>query len=126
MTGNRKENRGTMEGIEVSEHRGEGYLPLVRFGSWRVAIVNYGEPFDRAVYRYYERHLLTDEVFVLLEGEAELVAGRGAESVPLETGKLYNVRQGVWHALLLSRDAKVLIVEERETSRENTEYDYFR
>ncbi len=115
-----------MDGIEVSEHGGAGYLPLVKFGSWRVAIANYAAHFDRATYRYFERHLLTDEVFVLLEGEAELVAGRGAEPLRLETGKLYNVRQGVWHALLLSEDAKVLIVEERETSRENTEYDYFR
>ena len=115
-----------MDGIEVSEHSGAGYLPLVKFGSWRVAIANYAAYFDRATYRYFERHLLTDEVFVLLEGEAELVAGRGAEPLRLETGKLYNVRQGVWHALLLSEDAKVLIVEERETSRENTEYDYFR
>ena len=115
-----------MDGIEVSEHSGAGYLPLVKFGSWRVAIANYAAHFDRATYRYFERHLLTDEVFVLLEGEAELVAGRGAEPLRLETGKLYNVRQGVWHALLLSENAKVLIVEERETSRENTEYDYFR
>lgn len=115
-----------MDGIEITEHNGEGYLPLVRFGSWRVAVANYAEHFDRALYRYYERHMLTDEVFVLLKGEAELVAGRDAEPVSLQAGKLYNVKQGVWHALLLSRDASVLIVEERETSRENTEYDYFR
>lgn len=94
-----------MNGIEVSEYSGAGYLPLVNFGSWRVAVANYGPHFDRATYRYFERHLLTDEVFVLLEGEAELVEG-GAEPMRLEAGKLYNVRQGVWHALLLSEDAK--------------------
>jgi hypothetical protein len=37
-------------------------------------------------------------------------------------GKLYNVRQNAWHSALLSRDALILIVENRDTGENNTEY----
>ena len=44
----------------------------------------------------------------------------------MQTGKLYNVKKGAWHALLMERDAKVLIVENHSTGPENSEYFYFR
>ena len=44
----------------------------------------------------------------------------------MQPGKIYNVKKGTYHALLMERDAKVLIVENHNTGRENTEYYYFR
>ena len=41
-------------------------------------------------------------------------------------GKIYNVKKASWHALSMSKDAKVLIVENDDTTRENSEYYYFR
>jgi mannose-6-phosphate isomerase-like protein (cupin superfamily) len=111
-----------MEGLEILAYEGEGYNRTMHFGEWRVALANFGAPFDRDRYTYLERHLLTDEVFVLLSGKADLVIGLERTETPMEAGKLYNVKQGTWHALLMSEDAKVLIVENHNTSIENSEH----
>ena len=85
-------------------------------------MANFGAPFDRNRYTYLERHHLTDAVFVLLAGSASLVIGLEKAETHMEQGKLYNVKKGTWHALLMSEDAKVVIVENHDTCRENTEY----
>ena len=112
--------------IEIFEYNGVGYNKTMNFGEWRVAIANYAEHFDKEKYAYLERHLLTDEVFVLLFGDATLITGKYFTKTPLETGKIYTVKKGVWHALNMSADAKVLIVENHNTAKENTEYYYFK
>lgn len=109
-----------MEGLEILSYTGEGYDRTLTYGAWRVAFLNYAPHFDRIT--YLERHLLTDEVFVLLDGEAQLLIGERAECVRLEPCRLYNVRAGTWHNIRVSRDARVLIVENSETGRENSEY----
>ena len=109
---------------EVFEYNGVGYDRTMNFGEWRVAFLNYAERFD--VIDKLERHMLTDEVFVLLSGRASLVTGKEFLETPLEPCKIYNVKQGAWHALLMDPDAKVLIVENHDTARENSEYYYFR
>ena len=115
-----------MKDIEIFEYDGEGYNRTMNYESWRVAIANFGEYFDRARYNYLERHMLTDEVFVLLSGKAVLIIGMDFIETPLVSGKIYNVKKGAWHALLMEKDAKVLIIENHNTSRENSEYYYFR
>jgi hypothetical protein len=40
----------------------------------------------------------------------------------MEPLKLYNVKQKVWHTILFSRDASVLIVENRDTGPHNTQF----
>ena len=115
-----------MSDIEIFEYDGDGYNPTVHFASWRVAIANFGEHFDKDRYNYLERHLFTDEVFVLLSGNAVLITGMDFSETPLTAHKIYNVKKGAWHALLMEKDAKVLIVENHDTARENSEYYYFR
>ena len=115
-----------MDGLEIFEYTGEGYDRTVHYGAWRVAIANFGEHCDRDKYNYLERHMLTDEVFVLLSGDAVLVTGKDHNETKMELGKIYNVKAGTWHALLMARDSKVLIVENEDTSRDNSEYHYFR
>ena len=114
-----------INGLEIFEYNGEGYDSTMSFESWLVAIANFGEQFDREKYNYIERHMLTDEVFVLLSGNAELVIGKELVKTPLHQGKIYNVKKGIWHALLMDEDAKVLIVENKNTSTDNSEYYYF-
>lgn len=108
------------EGIEILEYTGEGYSKVMSFGAWRVAMINYSERFEEKNLVMLERHLLTDEVFVLLEGNAILVSDK--ERYKMEKNKIYNVKKAVWHAIALSKDAKVLIVENIETGKENSEY----
>ena len=115
-----------MEGVEVFEYNGEGYNRTMNFEGWRVAIANFGEPFDEERYNYLEAHKETDEVFVLLSGSAKLVIGCDFSESVMQTGKIYNVKKGIYHALLMQKDAKVLIVENHNTCRRNTQYYYFR
>ena len=115
-----------MEGLEILEYSGAGYNRTMSYGEWRVAIANFGEKSDKEKYTYLERHMETDEVFVLLSGEGSLVIGKDFTEVPMEQGKIYNVKRAAWHALWLNPDSKVLIVENDNTSKENTEYYYFR
>ncbi len=106
--------------MEIYDYSGEGYQTVMRFGAWRVAYLNYADRFDRIT--YLERHMLTDEAFILLKGQGTLLVGEDAATVVMEPNKLYNIKQGEWHAIRVSRDAQVLIVENADTSRENSEY----
>jgi len=114
--------------LEIQEYNGPGYQPLIDFDSWRVAILRWEEASLPENITSMERHTQTDEVFVLLVGRAMLVLGGNSNSVDslhpqiLEPANLYNVKQGVWHSVLLSRDASILIVENRDTGVKNTEY----
>jgi mannose-6-phosphate isomerase-like protein (cupin superfamily) len=107
--------------VEIHEYTGEGYKPLVDYAGWRVAVLRYHESFTEL--KGLERHLETDEVFVLLEGEATLITEEtdGIREWKMERGKIYNVLKGVWHHIIVTPDANVLIVENRDTSAENTE-----
>jgi len=110
------------DGLDVLEYLGEGYRRMVQGSKWTVAFLNYALRFDESEFRQLERHLLTDETFVLLEGEATLVIGGGARRVRMAPLKLYNVKMGVWHHIFLTPGARVLIAENADTSKENTEY----
>lgn len=108
--------------LEILEYTGEGYDPTMHFGAWRVALMNYAESLERKNFTQMERHMCTDEVFVLLYGSATLVIGEEKREYPMEKGKIYNVKQGVWHQILFEKDTRVLIVENHDTVKENSEY----
>jgi len=111
-----------MDGLDVLEHTGDGYRRLVDGPKWTLACLNYAERFDEANLCRLERHLLTDETFVLLTGEATLLVGENADRVPMRPLKFYNVRAGVWHHILVTPGTRVLIGENSDTSRDNSEY----
>ena len=116
------------EMIDIVEYEGEGYKPLVDFGTWRVAFLRYIDELIPENIQAFERHTETDEVFVLLEGQAVLFLGKGGEriqeiiSIEMKPRKLYNVRKNAWHGCVLSRDATILLVENRDTGKENSDY----
>ncbi len=58
--------------LRIESYEGEGYRPLVDFGSWRVAYLRFIDELIPDKITRLERHLETDEVFVLLNGEAVL------------------------------------------------------
>ena len=114
--------------LAVSAHEGAGYKPLVDYDTWRVAILNYGPDLEVSAITRMQRHNETDEVFVLLAGRCLLFTGEGEGRVErvfaedLRPGLLYNVRRGVWHHHTLSPDAKVLVVENRDTTYDNSPF----
>ena len=117
--------------LEITGYRDPGYRALIYHGGWRVALLN-DDParFRPETLGYLERHNLTDEVFVLLSGECTLLIGDGdtpgshgsITPVRMESGMLYNVKRGVWHNLLGSPGMTLLIVENADTSRDNSDY----
>ena len=113
-----------MAGLEIYDYKDEGYERQVSFGEWTVALANYTDKWKRGNTKYIERHLKTDEVFVLLSGVGSLLIGEEMTEVKMEHGRLYNVKAGEWHQLVVEEDAKILIVENADTSSENTEKKY--
>ena len=102
---------------EVFEYNGEGYDRTMNFGEWRVAFLNYAERFDKI--DKLERHMLTDEVFVLLCGSATLYTD--TESMKMKPCHVYNIPCGIWHHVVVSEDALVMVAENQNTSKANTE-----
>ncbi len=114
--------------LQVRDHQGEGYMPLVDFASWRVALLRPETQRGPEQYPSMERHLETDEVFVLTRGEGTIIiGGNGPQPADMAAevmtvGKIYNVRRGAWHTASLSPDAAMVIVENCNTTKLNSEY----
>jgi hypothetical protein len=114
--------------LEIREHLEHGYLPVVDYGAWRVAVLNYSPEFRSENIKRMQRHNDTDEVFVLLRGRCLLFVADGDEAVSgiyaqdMRPFKVYNVKKGVWHAHALSEDAMVLIVENKDTTYDNSPF----
>ena len=112
--------------LEVRAYTGEGYLPVMDYGAWRVAILNYIDELLPKNISHMQRHDETDEVFVLLRGRCILFLGAGEESVTsiyaqdMEPLKMYNVRKSAWHTHTLSEGGMVLIIENRDTGECNS------
>ena len=112
--------------IDVKEFQKQGYKPLVDFETWRVAILKFCDDLRVENLKTMQRHMETDEVFVLLNGTCTLVSGGNGEKpgeitvLSMNQNKLYNVKKGVWHTHTLSKDAEVLIVENQNTCDGNS------
>ncbi|MEK6752309.1 MAG: hypothetical protein AABZ00_08580 [Chloroflexota bacterium] len=114
--------------IEIREHNGADYKPLVDYQTWRVALMNYTADLTPDKINRMQKHTETDEVFVLMTGRCILFIGEGREAVTkvhavdMEPYKLYNVKKEVWHSHTFSEDARVLIVENRDTVDANSPF----
>lgn len=110
--------------LEILEDTGERFNIAMSYGDWRVAYLNYAESHKEGNIEFLEKHLETDEVFVLMAGKAILLMGEECERIEMDLHKVYNVKKDAWHNIILSEDAKVLLVENKDTSKENTQYLY--
>ena len=114
--------------LEVREHTQTGYKPVIDYANWRVAILNFNEDLRPEKITALQRHNETDEVFVLLRGRCILFLGEGDQSITAIHGQdmsphtIYNVKKGAWHSHTLSEDAMVLIVENRDTTFDNSPF----
>jgi sulfur relay (sulfurtransferase) DsrF/TusC family protein len=114
------------EFIDVTSYQGEGYLPMIDFMTWRVAILRYCEELEVQNLTTMQKHDETDEVFVLLEGNCTLFTGgkgdtiQEIDAIKMKPLQLYNVKQGVWHTHTLDHKATVLIIENQDTSDLNS------
>jgi len=75
-----------------------------------------------------ERHTATDEVFILVRGSGMLILGGNdrvvadPQSIEMKIGDVYNVKKNTWHTIILSKDAKVILVENEDTGKANSDF----
>ena len=98
-----------------------GFSRVIENSKWTIATIGYSEKYAESHFSTIARHLLTDETFVLLQGEATLVIGKELSRVRMTPCVCYTVKAGTWHHLLVTQDARIIVVENSGTSRENTE-----
>jgi hypothetical protein len=110
--------------FELGLFHGAGYAPLFESGhDWMAAAYN-GCPFPG----YLERHTTSDEAFVLMGGRAIMLVGDSSPDAsqvrPMElaTFQAINIKRSVWHGLLTSFDARLLIIENRDVTEHNSNY----
>lgn len=108
--------------IKENLKNGSGFDTLHTFEGWKVAFITYGTQYDEL--KVLKRHTQTDEIFVLMNGTATLYTADGDEPLQttvLEKEKLYVVQKNTWHHLKVSQHALIIVVENSNTSKENTE-----
>lgn len=110
--------------IEVKHDIKEGFSTQFTFEGWKVAYITYSSQYDEM--KIVKRHNLSDEVFLLLKGSASLFTCD--RQIPdnfietnLEKEKMYNVTKGTWHHLKVSKDALLTVVENSNTTKDNTD-----
>jgi ureidoglycolate hydrolase len=117
----------TTELIEIKNFNGFGYQVQVSFDAWRVAVLRYLDELKIENIHTMERHTATDEVFILTFGKAMLILGGNENlisdfhSVTMNIGEIYNVKKNTWHTVIMSEDAHIIIVENDNTSKDNSE-----
>src|SRR5258708_1116142 len=102
--------------------------PALDFDGWRIAMLRHFDVVDPQAFGRVERHRNTNEVFILTTGEAALIVcdGEAEPSSPqvlsMEAHVAYNVRRSVWHHVVMSPEAHIVLFERSETSSKNTDY----
>lgn len=106
----------------------QGYHPFLIREGWQVAQLNYLPGYGMDEIRMVEAHNRTDEVFVLLQGKAVLIAATEQEgklrfeTVGMEKGITYNIPAGMWHNIAMDVEAKMIIVERSDTHKTDCVY----
>lgn len=108
-----------------------GYTKAFFVEDWCIASLSCFDRTRPELFEKVERHLLTHEVFVLTEGNAYLIICEGDEIpgqvyvVSMEKGKPYNIPPKVWHHVVMSEEARIILFEKSDTSAENSSYYHF-
>ena len=108
--------------IKENVKRGSGFDVAHEFEGWKIAYITHAEQYGEL--KVVKRHVETDEVFILLDGEATLYTADGDEPLiktHLEKGKLYVVEKNTWHHLKVTDKAVLIVIENSNTNRENTQ-----
>jgi ureidoglycolate hydrolase len=114
--------------VEIGSFFGEGYRPVLDFHGWRVAMLRFVDGLQPQAFRRVERHRETNEVFILTAGRADLVVCEGdaqpgeAFVTAMELNVAYNIGQAVWHNVVMSADAHIVLFERTDTTVDNSDY----
>ncbi|MEJ8763067.1 hypothetical protein WKU26_06580 [Phocaeicola sp. HCN-40430] len=119
-----------MKQIDTYTYTGKGYNPFLIDKDWQIAQLNFEEGQGFHDLKKIDKHLFTDEAFILKKGVAVLISATldnenvEFEVIKMKEGIVYNIPKGVWHNIALSTDAEVFIVENSNTHLSDFEYYY--
>ena len=110
--------------IKIKENAfgGSGFDTVHTFEGWKTAFITAAPQYGQL--QVWKRHLCTDETFVLLRGNATVYTLDEKQEMvqtPMQAEKLYVVEKATWHHLQVSKDAVLFVVENSDTTKENTE-----
>jgi ureidoglycolate hydrolase len=114
--------------VKIFFFQGQGYKPLLVSAGWQVAQLNDCEELHSDTVNRIERHDASDEVFVLLRGNATLVTATQQAGqfqftlLQMEQGVTYNIPCGTWHTIITSPGMQVMIVEKDQTHENDVAY----
>jgi len=107
--------------IEKYSHNKEGYNPYLIGSKWQVAQLNFLPELAPDAIQKLDVHRKTDETFLLMAGQAVLIAGDikedhvAFEVINMKSKVLYNIPKDCWHNIAMSKDAEILITEDANT-----------
>ena len=116
--------------IENFKINGDGFHPFMISDGWQVAQLNYMKEQHINNINKVDVHYQTDEVFVLLEGKAVLIAVVFEGDSPIfeielmKKNETYNIPKNMWHNIAMEKGSKVLIVEKANTHLADYEFKY--
>ena len=103
----------------------EGFEVVVQNPDFKCAFITASPQYAYGKVNVLKRHNDSDEVFVLLSGNAVLLTKDGecteCQTTVLQTKKAYSVTKGTWHHLAVSADALIFVAESGSMKPENTQ-----
>ena len=103
----------------------EGFEVVVQNPDFKCAFITASPQYAYGKVNALKRHNDSDEVFVLLSGNAVLLTKDDADThyqtTSLRLKTAHNVTKGTWHHLAVSADAVVFVAESGSMKRENTQ-----
>lgn len=114
--------------IERFDDSEVGYTPVLVSDKWQIAYLNHHAQFSLQSIDSLERHNKTDEVFLLMKGQAwritaeESAVGLRLIGVCMKESTIYNVVKGSWHAVVTTPQTHLIIVENKDTHLLDVEY----
>ena len=123
----KKDKISLIENFKINE---DGFHPFMISDGWQVAQLNYMEEQHISNINKVDVHYQTDEVFVLLEGKAVLIAVVFEGDSPIfqielmKKNETYNIPKNRWHNIAMEEGSKVLIVEKSNTHLGDYEFKY--
>ena len=114
--------------VEIGSSFEQRYQPVLDFHGWKVAMLRYFDAVASETFYRVERHWNTNEVFILTAGRADLILLEGDQVptkpyvFPMTVNVAYNIQQSVWHHVVMSPEAHIVLFERSETSLETSDY----
>ena len=109
--------------INIFAPNDSGFKTVFKSNGWQIATITYSEQYSKAGFNHMKKHLTTDEVFVLLKGEAVLhtIENNNLTEIKLEKEKIYCVLKNTWHYLEISEDALLCVTENSDLLPQQSE-----